>query len=84
MSLGSFSLRPRVTSGVASRWRPVRRVLLATTALAPLGLVIPLALAPARANPQGGNVAAGGAAITSSGSTLTVRQTAEVHFMLGR
>jgi filamentous hemagglutinin family protein len=55
-----------------SPWRPVRRVLLASTALVPLGL------APAIANPNGPQVVGGAASVSGVGtSTVTVTQTSD-------
>ena len=54
------------------RWHPVRRLLLASTALVPLGL------APAAANPLNGQVVAGSAAVSGTGTAnVTVTQTSQ-------
>jgi filamentous hemagglutinin family protein len=51
--------------------RTFRSVLLATSALVPLGLV------PAHSNPQGGQVVGGSASIATQGSTTTITQTTD-------
>ncbi len=57
------------------RWLSLRRVLLATSALAPLGL---LPAAPALANPQGGQVVGGNAQIQGQGTaSVTVTQSTD-------
>ena len=69
MSPVSSSLRRR---GISMRQGPIfRSVLLATSALVPLGLV------QAQAGPQGGQVVGGSSTIVTQGSTTTITQTTE-------